>query len=327
MDIERANQLARLFRILTIVKSQSRGDTIGREYLAKAAGCSPRTIQRDIDTLCAAHVPIEYCRKTNSYVLTNDDWTYPTVDLTPTDILALGLLSAWISSSYDSVPYASEIKVALTKATSSLSPSMLNSLEGVGTYLAQMGGTARKYSRAPIGELIQASMENRTIEILYDSRSSSSAGPSFRRIDPYRLDRRDAQYFELQAFCHKNQEMRTFAPDRIHEIRLTGDFFKRRRDALVDVGVVGGLRSALMVDVEVRFSATVSSYALEHGWPTTLSFEGSPGEAVVMRGTVQGTDAIVKQLLRWGQHVQVLGGEVLRSAIKQEIEKMSQHYI
>lgn len=317
-----------MFRIMIILHSRRAPARVTRQQFAEILGCSDKTIQRDINQLKDAEVPIEYRTDSRSYELTDKNWTFPAVNLTPTDVLALGLIQAWIANGNGAFPYTSQISEALRKTTSSLTAELKKSFNSVGEYLAEVGGTARKYSDAPIGLLLQASMENRTVELLYESRSSRPGVYRPRRLDPYRLDRRSGQFFELQAFCHENQTMRTFAPDRMKNLVLTDEVFRRRDLVLEDKGAVGGLRSTEKVEVVVRFDKTVADYAKEHGWTIAPTFEDdiSHSGSVIMRGVAQGTASLVKELLRWGRHVEVLGSAKLRDDMVAEIKAMEKIY-
>ena len=51
----------------------------------------------------------------------------------------------------------------------------------------------------PMDILLEGITQHRTLEMLYDSRSSGTW--ERRRIDPYHLNLRDGRYFELHAWC------------------------------------------------------------------------------------------------------------------------------
>lgn len=321
-------QVARLFRIITILSARKDHERITRQQLADLIGCSYKTIQRDIKHLKDCDVPIEFNDQSHSYLLFNRDWKYPVINLTPSDVLALGLVRALISGSRKAFPYANEIAEALRKTTSCLTPGLMAEFESVGEFLSEVGGTTRKYADAPIGLLLQASMEHRTIEVMYESRSAQRGVFRPRKIDPYRLDRRDGQFFELQGYCHERKEFRTFAPDRMRDLKITDEIFERRSLEMEDDGVVGGLRSGHRVSVEVRFDEAVADYAAERGWTISPTFEDDPERPgfVIMRGEAQGTASIVKELLRWGRHAEVIGGAELREAMIAEIKDMASLY-
>ena len=81
-----------------------------------------------------------------------------------------------------------------------------------------------------------------TVEIDYRSRSRGEQ--SWRRVDPYAVAAREGQYWELHGWCHRNQEIRTFALDQVRGMRLTEERFALRgeewRAFAGAKGVIGG---------------------------------------------------------------------------------------
>jgi predicted DNA-binding transcriptional regulator YafY len=151
------------------------------------------------------------------------------------------------------------VTTTLDKATAGLSPQLSALVETALAAWNDAGGMARDYSQVPLQILMTAAVRKRTVEMLYASRSSETRR---RRIDPYRLDRREGRYLEMQAWCHENREVRTFALNRVLEARLTEETFPLREWNASDEGVVGGLRGGSMVAVEVCFDAVVAPFAI-----------------------------------------------------------------
>jgi predicted DNA-binding transcriptional regulator YafY len=317
---------ARLFKIATLVASRRPGERIGREQLAAACDCTPKTIQRDIQCLQSAAIPLEYDTTERSYTLPARGWTYPLVQMTATDAMALALARGLLINTTAALPFAREIAAALDKATGGLTPALRVLLEAASHALADHGGTARDYSNAPVGLLLESISRCETVEMEYESRSSRTR--EWRAVDPYRLARRDGRYFELHAWCHRHQEVRTFALDRISGARLTGRTFTPRPWDESEEGVVGGLRGGPPVTVEVRFDAVVAPYAQERRWGFQATFtESDRGDgSILMCGVVRGVEGIVRELLAWMHHAEVLGGPALRTRMADEVRAMAALY-
>jgi predicted DNA-binding transcriptional regulator YafY len=315
---------ARLFKIVTLVASRRSEERVGREQLAHACECTVKTIQRDIQCLQSAQIPLEYDPVARSYSLPRRGWSYPLVRMTATDLMALAMARGLLLNTAQPLPFRTEIAAALEKATSGLTPGMRSLLESAAGALADPGGTARDYSRAPVGLLLEAISRRQTVEMTYESRSSGTC--ERRSVDPYRLDRRDGRYFELQAWCHRRNEVRTFALDRIRDVCLMEETFRPRPWDASNEGVVGGLRGGALVLVEVRFEARVAAYARERRWSFRATFEEDAQGCVVMRGMVRGTEGIVKELMTWQRHATVLGGPELRARMAEEVRAMALLY-
>jgi predicted DNA-binding transcriptional regulator YafY len=315
---------ARLFKIVTLVASRRSGERMGRETLAEACECTVKTIQRDIQCLQEADIPLEWDPNLRSYALPDRGWKFPLVQMTPTDVMALAIARGLLLNTAGPLPYTPEIAAAIEKVTAGLTPTLRSLLEAASHSLTEQGGMARDYSRAPMGLLLEAISRRETLEMKYESRSSRTC--EYRKVDPYRLDRRDGRYFELHAWCHRRQQVRTFALDRISEAKKTGETFVVRPWDEALEGVVGGIRSGPMVLVEIRFDAIVATYAKERRWPFKAAFEEKDDGAVIMRGEVRGVEGIARELLTWQRHAEALGGPELRARMAEEALAISALY-
>lgn len=315
---------ARLFKIVTLVAGRRVGERIGREQLASACECTVKTIQRDLQCLQEARIPLEWDTAGRTYTVPDRGWRFPVVMMTPGDAMALAVARGLLLNTPDALPLTAEIAAALEKATACLTPELRSMLESSARALADRGGAARDYSRAPIAPILEAISLRRSVEMLYDSRSSHAR--ERRLIDPYRLDRRDGRYFELHAWCHRRCQVRTFALDRILEARVTERPFPLRPWDESDEGVVGGLRGGDPIAIEVRFDAQVALYARERRWPFQARFEECEGGALLMCGTVRGTEGILRELMTWQRHAEVLGGPELRARVAEEVAAMAALY-
>jgi predicted DNA-binding transcriptional regulator YafY len=316
-------QVLRLFTILQLLGARRSGAPLGRQRLADACDCSVKTIARDMGRLLQLGIPIEYDPVERAYMLPEKSRVPMPVLMTATDAMALALARGLLADA--ALPFAAELGTALDKATAGLSAELLSLLHSASQALHAQGGLARDYSQAPLRLLLRAMTRRETVEMLYESRSGGTK--AWRRVDPYRLDHRDGRYLELNAWCHTRRTVRTFALDRIAEARLTGERFERRAWEAQDEGVVGGLRGGPMVEAVVRFDSEVALFAKEHNWPFAATF--TPGEegSVIMRCRVQGVEGMVKEMLSWRHHAEVLGGPELRASFVAELRAMANIYM
>jgi predicted DNA-binding transcriptional regulator YafY len=291
--------------------------------LADACECTTRTVERDLELLLHDY-GITYERKFRTYRLTSGHLS-PIASWNAEDTIAIALATALLGGS--DIPHRVAIQCALGKITGLLSP-QLRTLMADAAAVVHVDPGPRDYSCAPVADIAEAAARQKTIELDYESYSSGTR--MWRRVDPYQIERRDGQFLELHAWCHKNQAIRAFAVDRIHGVRETGHGF-RVDEAVWSLyisakGIVGGLRGGTPVDVHVRFSPEVAPYACDLKWPDGLSIDRASDGAAILTGMVQGTNALVGDLLRWKRHAVVLGGEELRKAIKAEVAIISQAY-
>lgn len=319
-------RVARLFKIITLVTSQTAGRSLGREQLAEACECSPRTIQRDTDLLQEAGIPLTYDAGQRAYVLPERGWTFPIAPLTSEDVLSLALLQEIIGM--PGFPQPRELQATLRRLTAGI-PSGLADLMREASQALRLGSSTRDYSRAPIQGLIAAASARQTVEIDYLSRSGR--GRSWRRVEPYVVDAREGRFWELHGWCPRNNAIRTFALDQVLEMRLTGEtFVVREPDWTLFAGaqgIVGGVRSGLSVAIDVLFLPEVALYARDRHWPDGLVLTLQDDGTARLQGQVQGVAGIVPELLRWRRFCRVDGGPELRTKIIEELNAMADLYL
>src|SRR5579871_3018589 len=315
-------QVLRLFTILHLVASRRDGQRIGRAQLARACECDIRTVIRAFILLREAQIPLDYDDVARTYTLPDKGWALTTSTLTASDVLALTLACSLLAD--ETTPFAEQTRTALEKVTMGMPHALRQLLEQTKQALQISGGMARDYSRAPLRLLLTATARRQTVEMLYDSRNS---GLTERRlVDPYRVDMRDGRYLDMQAWCHKDRRVKTFAVDRVLEARMIDRKFSVQPWDDSDEGVIGGIRDGAWIDVTVRFDSEVAPYARDRTWPFDATFTNEEDGGVILQGKVRGTAGIVRELLSWRRHAVVLGGPELRARMAEEVQAMAAHY-
>lgn len=322
---EALQRVARLFTIITLVRSQTQGRPLGRRELAEACACDIRTVQRDLRLLQEAGIYIDYDPHCRSYVLPVKGWVFPVAPLMPEDALALALARAILSTAR--LPQSEALMAALDKVTGSLPPALSDLMRDAAQVL-QPGQLTRYYSRAPISELVAAASARRAVEVDYRSRSRNER--CWRRVDPYVVEARAGQFWELHGWCHRNAAIRTFALDQVFGIRDVGESFSVRETEwsafAASKGIVGGLRGGPAVAVDAVFLPPLAAYARDHAWSEGLALEMQDDGTARLTGTAQGTDGLVTELLRWRRFCRVDGGPELHTRMAEEVRAMAALY-
>lgn len=343
-------RVTRLLKIIARLRQREPNEQIGRKLLAQEFGCDPRTIQRDMELLQAyMHLPLIYDRSSKTYTLQQAKESLLSKEaslstsFTAEEALALALARGLLAAS--GFPLKDAVLTALDKAAVQLPATHQQDLAQVAetlqaadilqsTDVLQAGPLARDYSQAPLAALVEAARNQQTLELHYQSRSSRQL--TWRRVDPYEVALRNGQNWELHGWCHTRQAIRTFALDKILQVRLVSQMrqasahFTRREQewkAFQEVeGVLGGLRGEAAVTVEVIFAADVAAYALDRQWPKTLRLTALPDGCVQMTGTAQGTRGLVVELLSWRRYALVKGGPELRAQMEAEVQAIAARY-
>lgn len=311
----------RLFKIVTLVFANPAGAALGRDELSFACGCDIQTIHRDVKTLRAAGVPLEYNARAKSYQLPDKDWAFPLVTLTAQDMVTLALARGLLTGT--STAQNAALLDVLDKATAGVPPA-LKALLNNAADAVRPPTSPRDYSQAPLEALVHAAASRRTVEIDYES--ASGGVRAWRRLDPYAIEPREGRFWELHGWDHRRGEIRTFALNRVFEMRETDAAFVLREEAWAAFagvgGVIGGLRGGTPETVEVLFAAPAAAYAVARRWPPGLTCVSLPDGTARLIGEVQGLDGMTAELLRWRRHAHVVGGPALRTRMQEELAAM-----
>ncbi len=315
-------RMARLLKIITLVKANPK---LTRADLARLCEVdSVRTIQRDINSLAIAEVPI-YWSGDGYEIMPN--FFLPPVALSLEEALSLVLSSKAYSGGegkFQEGPTKSAISkiiATLPKATRELIEATSDKIDIESREAANMGGL--------ISRLYQAVLNTRQIRINYYSYSRNSI--SERILDPYALTfRRRAWY--LIAFCHTRNDIRMFRTNRIKTLDYTGKTFSHPSDFSLEEYMgntwqtMRGGKDAKEAVVVVKFDAKGAPLVKEVKWHPTQHIEDLSDGSILYTATVSGTEEIKLWILQFGYNAEVLSPESLRDEMATTAERMYHRY-
>jgi predicted DNA-binding transcriptional regulator YafY len=171
--------------------------------------------------------------------------------------------------------------------------------------------------REVIDRATRAIAERRTVQLRYLSASSGKTGR--REVDPYHLWYAAGGLY-LIAHCHRREDIRMFAVERIRSLTTTDhpyqlplgfDVGAYVQDALV---VMRGRQIA----VELVFDRPTAAWARDRVWHPSQALELLKGGKLRMTLRVADTQELVGWILSFGQGVRVVGPDLLRDRVRQE---------
>ena len=311
-------RLARMLKIVTLVKANPR---LSRADLARLCEVdSVRTIQRDINSLALADVPI-YWAGEGYEIMPN--FFLPPMALTIEEAFSL-LLSARAYSEGEGQFHEESLESAISKIKSSLPQATKELLE---TGSSKVSVESRKASDASgiIGKLYQSIMEVKQLRITYYSYSSKKV--SERIINPYALTFRRRSWY-LIGYCYVRHKVLMFRTNRIKAIRYTGESFRPPQDFSVNE-YMGSSWQVMMGDetkVIVRFNAEIAPLIKEVSWHPTQQIIDLPDGSILFVAKVAGTKEISLWILSYGGNAEVLHPQSLRDEIAETAKDMVKRY-
>jgi len=166
----------------------------------------------------------------------------------------------------------------------------------------------------------------RRLEIAYHSRSRDEHG--HREVSPQRLVHwRNAWY--LDAFCHRAEALRTFALDALEEARLLDRKALEITPAAVDrtlgsaYGIFRGRAGAWAV---LRFSADAARWVRAEVWHAQQRTVELPDGRLELHLPYAAAAELEMDILRHGEHVEVVAPDALRARIASRLAKAARAY-
>lgn len=322
----RGDQLGRQWRIIQTLISSKRGKSAAE--LAAELECHPRTVYRDLEALQIAGFPIytERVEGKNLWSLLDTVKHQIPVPFSLPELIALYFGLNMLKVFKDTVFYNS-LKSLSQKIKATLPPESTKYLESLEQTLHIGIKPYKPYAkfREIINRVNDAATNRKTIEIIYHTMSRKSTAR--RRVDPYRVWFFNGSFY-LIGYCHKREEVRIFALDRIKMLHETKETFEVPGDFSLDefMGQSFGVFKGEPVEVKIWFSTEVAGYIKEKIWHEGQRIQQQDDGSIIFEVNAEGIQEIKFWVMSWGSHAEVLEPESLREEVRKELESMIERY-
>jgi proteasome accessory factor B len=317
----------RITRLLRLLQTLQAGQGDNADGLAKSCGISRRTVFRDLETLKAAGVPLEFDKEEGRYSIGADFFLRPT-NLTSSEALAIIALACELGAD-NQLPFFGPARTAALKLQNSLPAALRRELQSVAKSihvriqpLDRLAGQEVVYQ-----QLVQAIAERRVVKIQYQSLTEWELIET--RLRPYQLlFNRHAWYVIGRSSLHGGP--RLFNVGRIKQIELLNQSYARPRGFSVEryLGNAWNLmpQSGPDLHVVVRFTAMVAQNVAEVSWHKTQRLEFQPDGSLMFEVDVSGLNEIVWWILGYGDQAEVLSPPKLRRLVAHRAKNMCRMY-
>jgi predicted DNA-binding transcriptional regulator YafY len=316
----------RQWKFLRVLAHRRHGAAL-RE-LAAEAGVTERTVRRDLEMFRELGFPLveragEYGRKLwrlESPGLASLSFT---LDEAMAFYLGRRFLDGWAGTAPGDAAQR-----GFEKLRDCLGPAALRYLEQlVGAFTTKMPGASDYRAQASlIDELLHAMADRRAALITY--RSSRSTEPVEHEVHPYGLASHKGALY-LIAFSRDHDEIRTFKVNRMETVEVT--VFPFERPVGFDVtkylgGAFGVFQGKGDHRVRLRFSPTVARYVHEGRWHESQKLEPQHDGSLLAEFRLSALEEILRWILSFGPHCQVLAPDHLRAQHLAEAQAMVEAY-
>lgn len=299
-------KIDRLIGILAILLQQEK---VTAPILAEKFEVSRRTVNRDIEDLCRAGIPIVTEQGKNGGISIMENYKVDRALLTSSDMQAIltGLRSL------DSVSGTNRYRQLMDK----LSVGTPGYLPGASSMLIDLSSWSKSFYAQNI-ELIQQAIETgRLISFTY----FSPKGESRREIEPYYLVFKWSDWY-VYGYCREREDYRLFKLRRMEELVDTGTLFQKRTAPYPDLTnerVFPG-----NYQVQARFTPECKWRLLEEFGGG--SFEEQPDGMLLFEFEFTDKENLFSWLLTFGDKAELLQPKELRRELWRIGEAMRQKY-
>lgn len=322
-----APPLVRQWILLRTLCARRYGVTV--KELAAEMAVGERTIRRDLDAFRAVGFPLTetigpHSRK--SYRI-DPEKNQPGMSFAFDEAIALYLGRRFLEPLAGTVFWEAAQR-AFEKIRSMLGSEALKYVERFADVFHQTAVGTSDYSQKAelIDMLVQGIEERRVAFITYRSlRATESVTYD---IYPFGLIYHRGSLY-LVGHAPQHEAIRHWKVDRIEAVKLEELRFNRPADFDLQAHFAnsfGVFRGDGEVHVRVRFSPTVARYVQESTWHASQKLTLEKDGSVVAEFDLGGTEEVMRWILGFGRHAEVLEPASLRQAIAQEVRILAESY-
>lgn len=278
-------KIDRLIGILTVLLQQ---ESITAPKLAERFEVSRRTINRDVENLCKAGIPIETSQGVGGGIRIKDGYRMDRTLLTSKDmqVIMAGLRSL---DSVSGSSYYGQLMERIKMGSSSF-------ITGRDSILIDLSSWNKDFIEPKIS-LIQDAIEKRhEISFVY----YAPGGESNRKIEPYYLIFKWSSWYAY-GFCKLRNDFRLFKLNRMDKIQMEQSEFLVREVPVLDLSVNNIYPD--LIHVEAEFNPEVKWRVVEEYGP--YCFEEIENGILLFKGAYTNVESLISWLFTFGDKVKV----------------------
>lgn len=299
-------KIDRLIGILSVLLQK---ETVTAPELAELFEVSRRTINRDIDTLCYAGIPIRTKQGAGGGIYIARGYRIDRTVLTSKDMQTIlaGLRSL---DSVSGSSYYGQLMEKLQTGSSDL-------LSGKDSMLIDLSSWYKE-SLAPKIALIEDAIESRHL-LRFDYYAPS--GESIRTIEPYYVVFKWSSWY-VWGWCNKRKDFRLFKLNRMDNVIMTDKKFELREVPVPDLSnekvFKGGIKVRALFDPDVKWRL------IEEFGPNC--FEETKDGRLLFSAEYRDMDNLITWILTFGGKAEVIEPEEARKKLLEIAEAIKKYY-
>lgn len=303
----------KLERLISMVYMLLNNEIVSASSLADKYNVSQRTIYRDIDTICAAGIPVVSYQGVNGGFGIIDTYKMDKSLLGSHDVSSLVTILHTMSTVFDDDKAQDTINKLQSLQTESGMPSLSMDI-----------GSQRAYNGS-LRLIRNAIKEQKVVRFEYMNAKSERAK---RDVEPVSLlFKYDSWY--LFGYCRTRSDYREFKLSRIAELMALGEYFARKHEApsTDESGHWYNRTETIYEHALLHFKVETLAKALDFFYNADKTYKEDGSLIIDLRyPSNRGERWLIPILLSFGDGVEVLEPAILRQQMKNKIENMFRLY-
>lgn len=313
-------------RMLFIHKALQKGGFPNCSKLARELEVSSKTISRDIDFMRDRMLlPIEYEPSEHGYVYTREVESFPTIDISEGELLALSVARKALDH-YKGTPFEKPLTNAFNKLAASLPDTITANLEQLSETISFKHGQHSQLDENTLQVAIKGALEKRVLAFAY--KKAGADRPETRSVEPFHVTNYLGKWY-LIARDRQRNAMRTFLLARASDLELQSESFNIPGDFSIDDYLwssFGIWSQSGDHAVAIEIAPRLADYVSENVWHPTQRIEPNENGCIVVHFRLGSLEEISQWVLSWGDQAKVLEPPELRSLVKERAQAISEMY-
>ena len=244
---------------------------------------------------------------------------------TPSEAVALTLAGSALAERIG-LPPTDAMQSALSKISSVLPDQVESLVKRMQKRISVGINLIRECNSEALNSISKAVSGHNPVELTYHVLARDEI--TKRRVDPYGLTFRFGTWYII-GYCHLRGQVRTFAVDRIQDMRVLNQHFRYPEDFDLEGYLERGW--SLQADAEpeeivLRFNPEIAPWIRGCTFHPKQQMIPQADGSLLFQVTVAGVDEIKHWVLSFGDRVEVIQPESLRASVAQTCEGMSRLY-
>lgn len=321
------DRFTRIFLLHRILSNSRR--PVPRAQLESELECSPASVKRILRELRDyLGAPLEYDREANGYFYAQASgvaFELPGLWFSAKELFAMASLQAVLAELSPGL-LGGMLRPVRDRMETLLQSESLGLMQ-LPHRVRLLGMASRVPEPAAFQCAAEATLQRRRLSVRYHARGDDASRT--RILSPQRLLLYRHNWY-LDAWCHLREALRTFAVERLLEVRLIEEPAREIADAELDAhytegyGLFAGPATEMAL---LRFEPTAARWVAEESWHPRQQGEWLADGRYELRLPYSDPTELVMDVLRYGAEVEVVGPPGLRARLQTQLAAALQKYV